>query len=255
MLRLRHMPTLAAAALEVDRQMGLHELLSSAVLADGREDLSGCVVAAARQKADEVGITQLKAGSTGTPMWIAALLIAGLLPLLYRSSAAASGKITDQTAGADVPVQRAARGTAASAVGAQRRLNREGQTPGASAITVAAASDSQRPVEVGRRPTRSDPAGLSAGGGLAQGSMTAPPTPPAIVAPVASDLGKGSASGSGSAQANSAGADAGIGQVASTKAQAGVANESPSIAQGHGTVNAESFPESYRDVLKAYFAR
>lgn len=254
-LRLRHMPTLAAAALEIDRQMSLRELLSSAVLAKGHDGLSDCVVLAARQKAGEVSVMQLKAGSPGTPMWIAALLIAGLLPLLYRSPAGASRETSDGVKGVETQAQRELPRTAASSGGRQQRLSQEGQTPGVSAIMVAAASDRQRSTDASRRATKSDTAGLSAGRGLAQGSVTTPPAPPTVVTPMASDPGKGTGFGSGMTRADSNGTGTGIGQVTSARVQPGAGNEPPTITPEHGTVNAESFPESYRDVLKAYFAR
>ena len=253
-IRLRHMPTLAAAALEIDRQSHLGELLSSAILAERHEDMSGCVIAAARKKAADVDISQLKTGSSGTPMWIAALLIAGLLPLVYRPPATASRERIDEVTGGDTAAQRETPRAATPPRGGQQPLAQEGQTPGASAIMVAAASDRQRPVDSVRRPTRSDATGLSAGGGLAQGMATAPPAPP-VATPMAASPGEGTALGSGTIRANPTGTGTGSGQVASTQAQTDTRAESSGVPAEQGTVNAQSFPESYRDVLKAYFAR
>lgn len=254
-VRLRRLPTIAAAALEIDQQKNLYELLSSAVLADGHEDLSDCVTAAARQKAGEVDVAQLKAGSQGTSMWIAALLIAGLLPLLHRSPVATSLGLADEVAGIDAPAQQKSPRATASSDSTQRRLSQEAQTPGAAAITVPDAADQQQSTAASRRPSRSDTAGISAGGGLAQGPAAAPPVPPTIVMPLVGDPGRGTAQGSGTVRANSTGDGDGIGQVSTTRGNVGAGDKTPAVAQEHGTVSAESFPESYRDVLKAYFAR
>ncbi|GEM_PF-4553241 len=255
-LQLRHLPTLAAAALEIDRQANLRELLSSAVLADHPDGMGVCVITAARHRAAEVDLEQLSAGSPGTPIWIAALLIAGLLPLAYRAPASASPKTPEELADIAVPAQRRAPASATPFGGEQRPLMQDGQTPGSSAITVAAAPDSAQPSAANRRPTRSDTAGTSAGGGLAQGaSTTPPPAPPTIAATTVDPSGKNAATGSGTAGRNLPGMISGTGQVAAVPAQAVHELGPTAPAQGQRTVDAQSFPESYRDVLKAYFAR
>jgi hypothetical protein len=256
MFQLRHMPRLAAAALEIDRQGNLRELLSSAVLAEHPDRLSACVIAAAEQKAAEVDVGQLSAGSLGTPVWIGALLIAGFLPLAYRPPATVSQKATDEIADVVTPAERRSPGAVAPSHSEQRQLLQEGQTLGASAITIAAVSDRQQQLAASRRPTKSDTAGMSAGGGLAQGATTTPPAAPPTIAPTPGDSGGTStAAGSGSAGTSPAGTTAGVGQVAAASERTGLQPGSSAAGQGQGTIDAQSFPESYRDVLKAYFAR
>ncbi len=254
-LRLRHMPTLAAAALEIDRQRGFRELLSSAVLVEHDEDLGGCVVIAARQKAAEVDVTRLSVGGLGTPMWIAALLIAGFLPLAYRPAAVTPSAPTEGIMDGEISPERQSGGTIASARSEAPRLTREAQTPGASAITVAGTPEPERTSLAGRRPTRSDTAGASAGGGLAQGNARASPAPAPALSSAAGNTGGDTEPGSGRAQVKPNGGDTGMGVVASAGAQGNTHASASPNSQGQGPIDAQSFPEAYRDVLKAYFAR
>lgn len=247
-------PTAEAVALEIDRQCGLKELISSAVMAEGQDGFDRCVVAEAREAAKQVRAEKLDYGSMGTAAWVAMLLIGGLLPVVYRAPASEKREMgSDGVAGnetVDGSREGVQRRQTAEQAGDERRAE-AGATPmdpgreGQEGATAAAA-----------RPTRSEMAGVSAGGGLAQSEGSTAAMLPTGVDSQQGERGMEGGVGGGRPDTSMTGTGSGGGLVTGNGSQAAeaVAGAGADVERD-GTADAQKMPEAYRDVLKAYFAR
>lgn len=256
-LRVR-LPTMMAAALELDRQCRSHELISSA-LAMGRpgDEFADAVAAIAQEAAGRIDVGRLDAGGTGTRAWIASLVLLGLLPMVYAPTGTPQEEpIVQAVAGNDQDTRPSI---------AKAAVTRG--TPRAQAFDDAAASSPQSAVsddhaeygmpQATAARSRSENAGASAGGGLATGGPGEVPVESADASSTNADSALANA-------ANAGGGPAGAGRSDSRDGSGIVrADGSPSSqppgrsAPSRTTANLwrQEIPQQYHDVLKAYFDR
>lgn len=256
-------PTQLAAAIEIDRQFSLKELISSGLSAGDGEGLGAATASEADRVAAGIDAASLNVGRFGVRYWALSLLLLGVAlampdsPLTgamsrVSSSEQASGK-KDAAGPASVPQIP----LAVTSVSQPRRMAGDaeadfGLADEQSGEVGGGQSDAAR--------SRSASGSQSGGGGLATGgsASAAPPAAP-LAASAPGENGMGEMAGSGAGQSSMGGGKApGSGVISRNPAPNSglVEGESPHVAQGAETPPAARVvPRQYREVVKEFYAR
>ena len=261
---LRQIPRRRQVLILLDEQFGLHELLSTAyAIPQAIDAFAAAVVAQAESAAAQVRQRRVDAGGYAARYWIMAMVCLGLLPMTHAMTRAPAP-------GDDVPgTQPTPAGLAEQKLDPQSRqamLLRQSkqftgetpESPGGEHVTNAPQTQDTPPGQATARPTRSESAGKSPGGGMAVGHPSL--TPPPDWRPAGSDHRPGndpSASTGGGAKRTDNGARDPTGAVSQERTvRPPTANQKRTDApnaEGNQGINAQSMPDEYQDVIRRYF--
>jgi hypothetical protein len=268
----RRRPTLLHVAMEVDRQLDLHELLSSVLLSDRFKAADppwhAALAAAADVRCREITPGQLVLHRIGARSWggIGLAMALSLVVSLMLANTDPRSAITSAAAG----------GSLASSIGASSQWNfhvsaidpqRPDIEPQSQNFTGEGAPDPSSSQALSPGPSAHDTGGSAAAGSGRTGigrtpTSSGPPPSPAVVASAGSPSGNGTTPGGGgaaNANYNQGNSDTGGASSAMTghsdTAPWNSANWTTARAAALQAADNGSIPDAYRDLVRDYFQR
>lgn len=261
-----HSPSGLAAAIEVDRQFSLQELISSGLATSDTSGMGAATRSQAERAAETIDPGLLNLGRLGLRYWIAALLLLGIVLAMPGSPLAPAERTgtTSEPATANDDQDRRARAPVIPPIGsAVRSAHHPAGAAAADFVQSDDQSDDFTPGRAGGQRPRAQADSRSAGGGLATGGRTGPRPPnpsSAITASADNATGEKPSASAGQSSSND-GKVAGSGILSRDPPphSTGVdtsENSSPEVAPGSpASPAARIVPPRYREIVREYFAR
>ncbi len=255
-------PTLLSAAIEVDRQLALKELISTALVShDEEEEMARATAQRAEEVAAGIDPAVLDPGGYGLRYWIAALILLGLLPLVPQASEEPFVAQSPQHIARSA--QQQATPQENELMAAMRNISRRRPTAPPGSASSDFASDMFAGEDVVGQPseasgTRSDAEPRMAGAGLATGGTHQPAAgQPDFNITARGDVAGTDGPGTGAGQASSeAGESIGSGVVASKVTESEDQQTTGTALPGtHAQPDLRAIAPEYRAIIRAYYDR